>query len=144
MKGKIMEVNIIAVVAATVAMFAVGAFWYMVPFAKPWGRMHGFDKLTKDEQKKAQKEVGPLYGYQLLVTIVSAIAMSSLLNQMPNVSLYKVVFMIWIGFVMPAQVSSVIFSTTKKSDMCLKIFILTAETLVHLLVAAWVINLIQK
>lgn len=31
-----MEINLLSVLAATVAMFAVGASWYSVPFRKAW------------------------------------------------------------------------------------------------------------
>lgn len=53
-----MEVNIWAVLAATVAMFVVGAFWYMVPFGKIWGKIHGFDKLSKKNKKRCKKRWG--------------------------------------------------------------------------------------
>lgn len=61
------EVNFWAVIAATVVMFAIGAFWYMVPFGKTWGKIHGFDKLSKKEQERQQKAMGPWYGAQLVV-----------------------------------------------------------------------------
>lgn len=33
-----MEINLLSVLAATVVMFAVGAFWYAVPFSKSMGQ----------------------------------------------------------------------------------------------------------
>ena len=46
-----MGVDYMAVLVAAVVMFAIGALWYMVLFAKQWGEMFGFDKLSKKEQK---------------------------------------------------------------------------------------------
>ena len=140
-----MDVDIWAVVAATVAMFAVGAFWYMVPFAKAWGHMHGFDKLSKAEQQKAQKEVGPLYGFQIVVTVFSAFALAQVEQVIPeSYSLSVFAMLIWFGFVMPAQVSAVIFGGTKPEFVAKKIAIMAGESLLHLVIAAKVIEMIQK
>ena len=139
-----MEIDIVAVLAATVAMFAVGAFWYMVPFGKLWGQIHGFDKLSKKEQKEMQSKMGPYYATQLLITVVSAGVLSGLLSQMPTVSPYRIVFGIWLGFVMPAQVSAVIFGGTEPKWIAKKIAVMTTGTLVNLVVAAWVIAAIQR
>lgn len=138
-----MDVHLGAVLAATIAMFAVGAVWYMGLFAKLWGTMHGFDKLSKKEQKEMQSKMGPYYGAQMLVTVLSAIVLSGLISQMPTVSAYKIVFSIWLGFVMPAQVSAVMFGGTETKWMAKKMLIMSAETLIRLLVAAWVITQIQ-
>ncbi|MCA9324382.1 DUF1761 domain-containing protein [Candidatus Saccharibacteria bacterium] len=139
-----MEINIWAVIAATAAMFAVGAFWYMAAFGKMWGEMFGFDKLSKEKQKEMQNQMGPWYGVQLAMTLLSAFVLSSLTSQMPTVSLYKIVFSIWLGFIVPVTVSGVIFGGTETKWMKRKIFIQIGESLAHLLVAAWVIGLIQK
>ncbi|MCA9328888.1 DUF1761 domain-containing protein [Candidatus Saccharibacteria bacterium] len=139
-----MEINIWAVIAATAAMFAVGAAWYMGLFSKMWGEMFGFDKLSKEKQKEMQNQMGPWYGVQLAMTLLSALVLSSLASQMPTVSLYKIVFSIWLGFIVPVTVSGVIFGGTETKWMKRKILIQIGESLAHLLVAAWVIGLIQK
>lgn len=139
-----MEVNLWAVLAATVAMFAVGAFWYMVPFAKIWGEMHGFDKLSAKQQKEMQSKMGPFYGVQLLVTIVSAYVLAHFIVALPSVSPYELVGWLWLGFVLPTQVSAVIFGGTKPQYVAQKIAIMAGEALLHLVVAAWVISLFTK
>ncbi len=138
-----MEISWLAVIVATIAMFAVGAVWYMVFFSKTWGEIHGFDKLSKKEQKEMQSKMGPYYAVQLIVTLISAVVLAGLLSQMPTVSPYKIVFMTWLGFVMPAQVSAVFFGGTDQKWTVKKICIMSAETLLHLIVAAWVINAVQ-
>jgi hypothetical protein len=138
-----MEINWLAVAAATAAMFAVGAFWFMVPFGKIWGEIHGFDKLSKKEQKEMQAKMGPFYGAQMAVTFLSATVLASMLSQMPTVSPYKIVFMTWLGFILPAQVGAVIFGGAGEKWMGRKIAIMAGESLAHLLVAAWVITAIK-
>jgi len=137
-----MQVNIVAVIVATIAMFAVGAFWYMVPFAKAWGRIHDFDKRSKAEQKEMQSKMGPFYGAQLLVTFMSAWVLAVLISAMPDYSPYLIALLVWLGFVFPAQVSSVIFGGTAPKYVALKTAIMAGEALLHLLAAAFVISLI--
>lgn len=136
-----MVLNFWPILAATVAMFAVGVFWYSVPFRKKWGEIHGFDKLSKSEQQKLMKESGPTYVVQLLVTVVSAWVLAALISQLPNVAPTTVAFWVWLGFVMPSQVSAVLFSRTEKRYKLQQVLIMSGEALVHLLVAAWVISL---
>lgn len=136
-----MEVNLLAVLAATVVMFGIGAFWYMVPFGSIWGKIHGFDKLSKKEQEKMQKEMGPWYGVQLVVTIASAYVLALLMNLLPNESQYFIAFLVWLGFVLPTTASNMIFGGSPEGYVWHKIAITSGEALVHLLAAAWVISL---
>lgn len=135
------DVNLGAVLAATLAMFAVGAFWYMVPFSKIWGRIHGFDKLSKKQQDEMSKAMGPWYAVQLVVTIISAYVLALLIALLPNESPYYVAFLVWLGFVLPTTASNMIFGGSPEGYVWHKTSITSAETLVHLLIAAWVISL---
>ena len=136
-----MEVNLIAVLLATVTMFAIGAFWYMVPFGKIWGKIHGFDKLSKKKQDEMQKQMGPWYGLQLVLTVLSAFVLALLISLMPDQSPYAVAALVWLGFVVPTEASSMIFGGAPEGYVWHKIGISTAESLLHLLAAAWVISL---
>ena len=136
-----MEINIIAVIVATIAMFAVGAVWYMALFSKKWAEMHSMDKMSDKEMKEMSAKMGPFYGLQLLMTIVSAFVLAYLMALLPNISPLMITLLVWVGFVLPADVSSVIFGGTKIKDMMPKIMIQAGETVVRLLVAAWIISL---
>lgn len=136
-----MDINIWAVLAGTAVMFAVGAFWYGVPFQKAWGRIHGFDKLSKKEQEALMKDMGMTYGIQLVVTVISAYVLAHFLTLVPHLEFYKLAFFLWVGFVMPSQVSAVLFSRTEKKYKFEQIAIMSAEALVRLMLAAWVISL---
>ena len=136
-----MDVNILAVLTGTAVMFAVGAFWYSVPFQKAWGRIHGFDKLSKKEQDALMKDMGMTYGIQLAVTVISAYVLAHFLTLVPSLEFYKLAFFVWLGFVMPSQVSAVLFSRTEKKYKFEQIVIMSGEALVRLLLVAWVISL---
>lgn len=136
-----MEVNLVAVLASAIAMFAVGGFWYMVPFAKIWGEMHGFNKLSKKEQKEAQAQMGPYYGAQIVVTLISAWMLAYFLTLLPSMQWYALAFWLWLGFIVPTTVSAVIFGGTEAKWIVKKTSIMIAGSLVCTLVGAWVITL---
>lgn len=134
-----MTINILAVTLATIAQFVVGALWYSVLFGKLWGRIHGFDKLSKETQKEMMSKMGPFYGLQLLVTIVSAVVLNKLVLILPNYSIFTLTLLIWLGFIIPAQVSAVIFGGTEPKWIAKKILVMAAGALACLLVGAAVI-----
>lgn len=136
-----MEVNVVAVIVATVAMFGVGALWYMVLFSKQWAKIHGMDKVSDKEMKELSAKMGPYYSIQLLMTILSAWVLAYLMSLLPNVTPVTVAILVWLGFVLPADVSGVIFGGTKTEDMFPKIAIQAGEALLRLAVAAWIISL---
>lgn len=134
------NVNLLAVLVATLAMFAVGAFWYMVPFGKIWGKIHDFDKLSEKKQKEMQASMGPWYGVQLVVTVISAYVLALFIATLPNVSPYWLAFLLWLGFVVPTEASAMIFGGSKPEYVWHKIAISVGESFFHLMVAAFIIQ----
>jgi hypothetical protein len=136
-----MEINWIAVIAATVAQFAVGFVWFSLLFGKLWGKIHGFEKLSRETQDKMKKEIGPFYGLQLLVTLFTSIVLWIFIANLPaDWNAYGMAFFFWLGFVLPTQVSSVIFGGTEKQWIFKKIAVQAGEALIRLEVAAFVIK----
>src|SRR5215213_8329101 len=76
------QVNLLAVVIATLLQFVVGAVWYTFIFGKLWGEIHGFHKLPKETQDKMKKEITPYYALQLLVTIISSFVLAILITNL--------------------------------------------------------------
>lgn len=137
-----MSINIWAVLVATLAQFVVGAVWYTAIFGKQWGEMFGFDKMPKAEQQKMQKQMGPFYGVQLLVTFMTAYVLAHFIVAQPDVAAYKIAFWVWLGFVVPTQVSAVIFGGVEPKWIPRRIGIMASGSLACLLVAAWVLHTI--
>lgn len=136
-----MEVNIWGVVVATIAMFIVGALWYMVVFQKQWGEMFDFDKLSKAKQKEMQAQMGPYYALQMVVTAVTAFVLALFLALLPEESPYLLAFWVWLGFVVPTQVSAVIFGGVDAKWIPRRIGIMAGGSLAPLMVAAFVLGL---
>ena len=138
------EINLFAVFAAVIVMFVFGALWYTFPFQKAWARVHGFDKLSTKQQQALMKNMPTVYGGQLVVTIISAFVLTYFISQYPDVPYYQMAFFLWAGFVMPSQVSAVLFSRTDDKYKLSQIMIMTSEALIRMLVTAWVIALIVR
>src|SRR5258708_1872835 len=107
-----MQLNYIVIVIAAVVQFIIGAVWYSLLFGKLWGRMHGFDKLPKAVQQKMMKEVGPFYGLQALITLITTFVLALFITYLPAWNAFAMAGFFWIGFVVPTQVSAVIFGGT--------------------------------
>ena len=136
-----MHLNYGAIILATVLDFIAGAVWYSVFFGKIWGHIHGFDKLPKEVQNKMQKEMGPFYGLQALVTLVTVFVLAIFLSYQPTWNAYAMAGFFWLGFVLPTLISAVIFSNTERKFMFPKVAIQSGAALVCLEIAAAVLHL---
>lgn len=108
------EVNYLAVLLAGVASMILGFLWYSpVLLGKPWMKERGF---TSESLKKAQKDMGKLYGISFVVSLLTAFVLSHVMVLSENYFHYSMLstglntaFWMWLGFVMPVQVTATIF-----------------------------------
>ena len=136
-----MYLNYWAILGAAVLQFIVGAIWYSLLFGKLWGKMHGFDNLPKETQQKMMKEVGPFYIVQFIVTIVTTFILAIFITYLPaDWNPYAMAGFFWLGFVVPTQVSSVIFGGTPGKWIVKKIAVQAGASLICLEVAATVLH----
>lgn len=135
-----MTINYLAVLVASIAQFIVGAVWYMPLFGNLWGKIHGFDKLSKAEQKEAQKQMMPLLLVQFVVTVITTVVLAKFIVLLPTYSALSLALMIWIGFFVPVQVAGVIFGGTDPKWVVKKVLVMSGASLVCLVVAAAILN----
>jgi hypothetical protein len=143
-EGSMLGVDIGAVAVATVAMFVVGAVWYTGLFAKMWGEMFGFDKLSKQKQDEMRKAMGPQMALQFVVTAMTALALAKLMALAPNYAFYKLALIVWAGLLTPVVVSGVIFGGVEARWVKRRIWIMSLEALAHIMAATWIINMMQN
>jgi hypothetical protein len=136
-----MEVNLVAVLVTTVAMFVVGAVWYGVVFGKLWGQIHGFDKLSKKKQKEMQSQMTLPYVGQLIVTFATAWMLAYFMDQLPGLSIWTLAFWIWVGFMMPTQYGVLAFGGSPEGKATVKFLISAAGSLACVLVGVYVLSL---
>lgn len=137
-----MHINYLAIVVASVLQFAFGAVWYTPIFGKTWGKIHGFDKKSPEEQKMMMKSVGPMLATQFVITIVTTFVFALLLNGFLGTwNIYGLAGFFWLGFMLPAEISAVIFSATDKKWMLTQIAIMAGASLACLEIAAAVLKM---
>jgi len=132
--------QLLAILASTVAQFFVGAIWYTPLFGPLWGKIHGFDKLDKKTQQKMMSQMGPIFAVQIAVTIVTSIVLVLLHTALPSYSITTLTFWIWLGFVVPAHVSGILFGNTPKKWLLTKSLIMAGGSFASLLVGAYVVS----
>ncbi len=136
-----MELSYKAIFVATLLEFIFGAAYYGPVFGKIWGRMHGFDKLSKEVQEKMMKGMAPYYAIQLFVTIVTTTVLALFLKALPaGWNPYGMAGFFWLGFVVPTQVSAVIFGGTEPKWMLGKIMISAVGSLGCLMIATAILQ----
>ncbi|MBP9727774.1 MAG: DUF1761 domain-containing protein [Candidatus Moranbacteria bacterium] len=136
-----MDLNYVAIVVATVLQFIAGAIWYMSIFDKTWGAMHGYDRLSQEEQDAAQKGMGPYLVAQFLGTLVTTFVLALFMAGLPSEwNAFGIAGFFWLGFVVPTQASAVMFGGTPRQFMCKKIAIMAGGSLVNLMVAAAILR----
>jgi hypothetical protein len=134
-------INIWGVVAATVAQVAVGGIWYSALFGRLWGQIHGFDKLSPEVQKEMAAKMGPFYGVQVLVTILTVGVLAKAIVLLPDYSPYALASLAWLGFILPTQYSAVVFGGTEAPWIVKKLAVMALGSLACLLVGAAVLQL---
>ncbi|MEK7632602.1 MAG: DUF1761 domain-containing protein [Patescibacteria group bacterium] len=136
-----MNINYAAVLVASLAQFVFGAVWYTPVFGKVWGKIHGFDKVSKAEQQKMMKQMVPLLGMQFLTTIVTTVVLSAMLTETANAwSAYAFASLCWIGFIVPTQVSAVLFGGTEPKWVVTKILIMAGAAFGCMMIAAAILG----
>jgi uncharacterized membrane protein len=128
------------VLLATFIAFMVAGIWYTPIFGKFWGKIHGMpEKPTEAQKKQMQKEMLPLMIAQFLLTFLM-FSVFCKLKALSGIDTYKLAVMCWLGFLVPADVSSILFGGTKKEYRVAKIGIAMGGSLLPLLAGAWVMT----
>ena len=112
------EVNYLAVLAAAVASMAVGFAWYSpMLFGKQWIKLTG---RTNADLEREKKEMSKTYGISFLLALVTAYVLSHVMFLSENFFNYTRLstgltsaFWMWLGFIMPVQVTEVLFGGKK-------------------------------
>ncbi len=139
-----MNINYIAVLVAAIAQFIFGAIWYTPIFGKVWGRMHGFDKLPQDVQDKMYKDMWPWLILQFIITVVTTFVFALLIGNISSEwNAYGFAGFLWLGFVLPTQISAVVFGGTEPQWIWKKIGIASIGALINYMIMAAIVTWLQ-
>lgn len=136
-----MEVNLIAVLLATVSAFIIGGFWYSpLLFGNVWTSAMGFNEKDLKEMKK--KGVAKSYILNFISTLVMAYVFAHILSLLKITDLlesFQTAFWLWLGFIATISLGSVLWEGKP-----LKLyFINTVYSLVMLMTMAAVLTLVE-
>lgn len=138
----IFVVNYTLVVVATVAQFILGAVWYSpLLFGKWWMQIMECTDMSKEEMEKMKSKMMPFYGLQFLLTLFTTVSFANLLPYIPSFGPYHVAFWIWIGFIVPVQIGSVVWANTKQKFWLKQIFVMAAFQFVSMMLMAWIVSM---
>ncbi len=141
-----MPIHALPILVASVLQFIFGAIWYTPIFGKAWGKIHGFDAYSKEEQAKMMRDMWRPLLAQFLVTVLTtyvlALFLSLFRTQFPDTwHAFGIAGFAWLGFVLPTQISAVLFGGTKPGMVLKKIAIMAGASLGCLMIAAAVLEL---
>lgn len=136
-----MHINYLAILLAAIAQFIIGAIWYMPLFGNLWGKIHGFDKVPKAKQQEMMKSMTPFLVVQFIFTLVTTVVLSLFITYIPSWNVPAMAGFLWLGFVVPTQVSAVIFGGTQGKWVVTKIAIMAGGSLLCLEAAAIILHL---
>ncbi len=140
-----MEINYVAILVATVVHFIIGGIWYMFLFSKAWAKIHGFDGLSAEQQAEARGKMMPLLVVQIIGTLVTSFVFVLLLNGFPyDWNRFGLAGFLWLGFVVPTQISAVLFGGTPPQWVVKKTLIMAFGSLACLEALALVVVLMSK
>ena len=133
-----------SIVIASVLQFALGALWYSpLMFGKLWMQIMEAPHITKEEMHKAQKEMMPFYCLQFLLTITFTFILAIFVNfskiYASNFSPSYIAILVWLGFIVPTQIGSIIWANTKKKFWIKQIVIMAMYQLIAIIIATFVL-----
>jgi len=139
-----MEINYIAIGVATVLQFIAAAIWYTGIFGKLWGKIHGFDAVPPEEQKKMQKRMMPLLAVQFVLTLVTTTVLALFTEGLSVLrwNVFGIAGFMWLGFIVPTQVSAVLFGGTPPQWVIKKIAVMAGSSFVGLMIAAVILQVL--
>jgi Protein of unknown function (DUF1761) len=141
-----LQINVVAVLVATVASFAIGMLWYAVLFMKPWAKEMGFDPNMRPSGKvMARNIVLSLIGNFLFAWVLAFyFAGWRLLPGGPS-EFGALAFglnsalSVWIGFFLPMHLSRVVWEKHSwKLFFINSGYNLVATAVVALIIAYWI------
>ena len=112
------EVNYVAVLVAAVVAMVIGFLWYHpMVFGKQWMKEVGH---TEESLKQTQKEMGKLYGLSFVLALITGYVLAHVMGLSQDFYGYSRVqtgltsgFWMWLGFIMPVQLTDAIFGAKK-------------------------------
>ena len=120
-----MSINFWAVIVCGILSMVIGSTWYGFIFGKTWTRLIGVELPTDPEKKKEMdRKAGPLYGIQLIVSLVQIFFLAIIIHG-SQASGLVISLWIYVGFILPMIIGGSLWNNDSKKDAWTK-FLLNA------------------
>jgi hypothetical protein len=139
-----LQINVIAVLVATVVTFILGFVWYAKLFAKPWTREMGYDSNIRPDGKTMAKGMALMVVGNFLFAWVLAFYLAGW-KFIPGTAEFGASVLainsalsVWIGFFLPVHLSRVVWEKHSWKLFFINSGYHLASTLVvALIIASW-------
>lgn len=133
---RILGLNLVAVIVATLAFFAVGAVWYGALFSDLWVGLWGF---TDAQLANAEASAGPAMAMGFAITLVTTAFLGLALKALKAdglASAVKWAVFLWAGFVVTTMAYDIAYAMQPMMLLVLD----SAHTLIGFVVAAAILT----
>jgi len=134
------SINLWVILSAAIASQIVGMIWYS-PFVlgKPWARLTGMNEnWMKDRSPEARKKHVLSFLSSFVMSYVLVLLMSNLVL-IDTLQVFKVGFLMWLGFVATTTFSQYLFASSPRPRALY--FIDNGYSLISILVMVYIISL---
>ncbi len=129
------------IILMTIVSWIVGALWFGPLFGKVWMKIHHGDKtLSNWEMESMKKWMVILMFIELLATFIIMMTLAFLTKMLPGFSGMHIGFLVWLGFILPMNVSNTLWWNDKKKMMLLKILVSSSYRLIMLILAGYIFS----
>jgi hypothetical protein len=131
-------------IIATIVQFVLGSLWYSpLMFGKVWMSIMEVSHYSKEELQKMQKTMMPFMALQFVLTLITTWVLASNIAfaGLTGSAVYYYAGFMWLGYMMPVSVSSVIFGSTKRKFWMKQIGIMLGMQFVGIMLAAWILSM---
>jgi hypothetical protein len=128
----------IVLIIIGVLQMVLGMFWYGPKmFGNFWMKLNNAEKYSQEEIKAMQKSMMPFYILQFVLSLWSAFALINL-SLLVQIQPFIVAGFIWLAFIMPMIIQSVIWGSTEKKYWTKQIIVMSFYQLLASMIAAGV------
>lgn len=133
------NVNLVHVLVAAIAAFALGALWYGPLFGKTWMKLAG---VTPQKTKSMKKSMMKSMAGGFILTLLSSYILAHFVKYVSAASIgdaSQLAFWLWLGFVVPVEAGVVLWEGKQfKLFAVCALHSLVSLALMASIIAAWV------
>ncbi len=141
----IFELPWLLIIAITVIQYVLGALWYSpLLFGTKWAWINNFDMTDTARMAEMQKQMTPYYILQLVITLITNIVFSMIIQMSGSINPVYIGLLLWIGIVMPTTISGIIWSSTEPEKRLTQALIMLANSFANGMIASLIFYLFIK